>query len=133
MEHKNASGYRIYQNPNGPEIGAAGAKVLEVDGLCFKDLAGTGELLPYEDWRLSPEERAKVLAGRLSIEEIAGLMLYSPHQMVPAMPGGPFPGTYGGKTLSESGAEHWDLTDQQRHFIEKDHVRHVLALSLIHI
>lgn len=32
--------------------------VLEVDGLRFKDLDGTGELKPYEDWRLSPEERA---------------------------------------------------------------------------
>ncbi len=130
MENKNAPAYQIYQNPDGPEIGAAGANVLQVDGLYFKDLAGTGELLPYEDWRLDPEDRARDLASRLSVEEIAGLMLYSPHQMVPAQPHGPFPGTYGGKTLSESGAEHWDLTDQQRHFIEKDHVRHVLAMAL---
>lgn len=132
MEHqeKTGLGYQVVQNPNGAEIGTAGAKLLEVDGLYFKDLAGTGELLPYEDWRLSAEERARDLAGRLSVEEIAGLMLYSPHQMVPAMPGGPFPGTYGGKTLAESGAERWELTDQQRHFVEKDHVRHVLAMAL---
>lgn len=43
-----------------------------------------GELLPYEDWRLDAKTRAKDLAGRLSIEEIAGLMLYSSHQLVPA-------------------------------------------------
>ena len=122
--------FKLYKNPDGPDIGTAGADVLEVDGLCFKDLAGTGELLPYEDWRLSYEERAEDLASRLSIPEIAGLMLYSPHQMVPAMPGGPFPGTYEGKTLRESGADPWALTDQQREFVDRDHVRHILAASL---
>ena len=81
--------FRIYKNPDGPDIGAASAPVLEVDGLYFKDLAGTGELLPYEDWRLDDDTRAKDLAKRLSLEEIAGLMLYSPHQMVPTLPGEP--------------------------------------------
>ncbi len=122
--------YKIYKNPNGPAIGTVKAKILEQDGLCFKDLAGTGQLLPYEDWRLPAEERAKDLASRLSVEEIAGLMLYSPHQMVPAQPHGPFPGTYGGKPISESGAEHWALTDQQKDFVDKDHVRHVLATGM---
>ena len=101
--------FKLYKNPDGPDIGTAGAKVLKVDGLCFKDLSGTGELLPYEDWRLSDEERAKDLAARLSLPEIAGLMLYSPHQMVPANPHGPFPGTYGGKTFPDSGAAPGDL------------------------
>ena len=122
--------FKLYKNPDGPDIGTAGAKVLKVDGLCFKDLSGTGELLPYEDWRLSDEERAKDLAARLSLPEIAGLMLYSPHQMVPANPHGPFPGTYGGKTFPDSGAAPWDLTDQQREFVDKDHVRHLLAMVL---
>lgn len=122
--------FKLYKNPDGPDIGTAGAKVLKVDGLCFKDLSGTGELLPYEDWRLSDEERAKDLAARLSLPEIAGLMLYSPHQMVPANPHGPFPGTYGGKTFPDSGAAPWDLTDQQREFVDKDHVRHFLAMVL---
>lgn len=122
--------YRVYQNPDGPEIGACSAGILEVDGLYFKDLAGTGELLPYEDWRLSDDERAKDLAKRLSVEEIAGLMLYSPHQMVPNMPGGPFQATYDGKAFPESGKEKWALTDQQKSFLDKDHVRHVLAMKL---
>ena len=121
---------KIYKNPNGPDIGAAGANIIQQDGLYFKDLAKTGELLPYEDWRLPIDQRAKDLAGRLTVEEIAGLMLYSPHQMVPAQPHGPFPGTYHGKTLAESGQEHWALTDQQKHFVDKDHVRHVLAAGL---
>ena len=118
------------KNVNGPILGATSAEFLEIDGLYFKDLEKNGELLPYEDWRLSPEERAKDLASRLSITEIAGLMMYSSHQMVPAMSAGPFIGTYNGKSLEESGAKPTDLTDQQKKFLENDHVRHVLAMLL---
>jgi len=121
---------KYYQNPDGPLLGSVSAPVIEKDGLFFKDLAGTGDLLPYEDWRLDPKERAKDLASRLSIEEIAGLMLYSSHQSVPPMPGGPFGGTYGGKPLAESGAAETDLTDQQKVFLERDHVRYVLAAAI---
>lgn len=117
-------------NPNGPTLGVTSAPILEVDGLFFKDLERSGTLLPYEDWRLTPEERAKDLASRLSVEEIAGLMLYSSHQNVPARANGPFVGTYGGKSLEESGAAPSDLTDQQKNFLETDHVRHVLAAGL---
>ena len=106
-------------NPGGPTIGVASAPILAIDGLFFKDLEGTGSLLPYEDWRLTPEARAEDLASRLSVEEIAGLMMYSSHQMVPAMPFGPFVGTYGGKSLEESGAAPTDLTDQQKKFLRK--------------
>ena len=121
----------IYRkNPGGPTIGTTSAPILEADGLYFKDLERSGMLLPYEDWRLSPEERAKDLASRLSIEEIAGLMMYSRHQMVPAMSVGPFVGTYGGKSLEDSGAAPTDLTDQQKQFLREDHVRHVLAAGL---
>jgi len=119
-------GHKLYKNAEGPVIGTAGAKILEVDGKYFKDLAGTGELLPYEDWRLSAQERAEDLASRLSVEEIAGLMMYSPHQMVP----GTSVSTYDGKPFWESGKEKWALTDQQKSFLEKDHVRHVLAAGL---
>lgn len=122
--------FKLYQNPNGPEIGTASAPVIEQDGLYFKDLARTGELLPYEDWRLDADTRAKDLASRLSVEEIAGLMMYSPHQMVPALPGGPFSATYGGKSFPESGKDPWDLSDQQVLLLERDHIRHVLAMKL---
>ena len=64
---------------------SSGVELIEKDGLYFKDLEKTGELLPYEDWRLPVEERAADLASRLTTEEIAGLMLYSPHQAVPPM------------------------------------------------
>lgn len=121
---------RYLKNPGGPVLGVTTAPVLEIGGLYFKDLARQGVLLPYEDWRLPPEERARDLAARLSVEEIAGQMMYSAHQMVPAISVGPFVGTYGGKSLADSGAAPTDLTDQQRKFLETDHVRHVLAAGL---
>lgn len=123
-------GFTVYSNENGPDIGVANISVIEKDGYIFKDLEKTGELLPYEDWRLDPEVRAKDLASRLSIDEIAGLMLYSPHQMVPSLPGEPFEDSYDGKTFYESGKEKWALTDQQKEFLKTDYVRHVLALKL---
>lgn len=117
-------------NPGGPRLGLTSAGIIEQDGLFFRDLEGTGQLLPYEDWRLSPEERAKDLAGRLTVEEIAGLMMYSSHQMVPFVSGGPFSATYEGKSFEESGAQPWALTDQQKKFLKEDHLRHVLAMLL---
>lgn len=128
-------GYLFVENGDGAALGVAPEnrdKLLTVDGYAFKDFLGTGELLPYEDWRLSYEERAKDLAGRLSIEDIAGLMLYSAHQLIPAR--GPlaaaFGGTYDGKSYEESGVSSWELTDQQKKFITEDKVRHVLIMQL---
>jgi beta-glucosidase len=46
------------------------------DGLVFRDLDHDGILAPFEDWRLSPFERAVDLVGRLSVEEKAGLLLH---------------------------------------------------------
>lgn len=123
-------GYTLYHNENGATLGIAARSVIQKDGYAFKDLEDTGELLPYEDWRLSADERARDLADRLTLEEIAGLMIYSPHQMVPALPDSPFAATYQGKPYPESGAQPWDMTDQQRGLLTNDHVRHVLAMKL---
>ena len=57
------------------KIVARSKGIIEVDGLKFKDLDGTGELKPYEDWRLTPEERAKDLVSRMNNEEKARLMV----------------------------------------------------------
>ena len=76
-------GYTIVDNGDGKQLSYSpdsGLKLIEKDGYAFKDFEGTGELVPYEDWRLSAEERAEDLAGRLSIEQIAGLMCFSGHQ-----------------------------------------------------
>lgn len=108
---------------------SSGVKILTEDGFAFKDLNKNGKLDPYEDWRLPARERAKDLAKRMSIEQIAGLMLHSGHQAVPAA-GGWFGGTYNGKEYEESGAEPWDLTDQQKDFIIKAHGRHILVTAV---
>lgn len=76
-------GYTIVEQDGGKRLTyskSSGLKLIEQDGFVFKDFEGTGELVPYEDWRLSAEERAEDLAGRLSIEQIAGLMCFSEHQ-----------------------------------------------------
>lgn len=120
-------------NENGPTLGystSSGVQIIEQDGLKFKDLSGDGQLDPYEDWRLSPEERAKDLASKMTVEQIAGLMLYSAHQFIPAASSTWFPGTYGGKPFEESGANPWDLTDQQKSFLSKDNLRHVLVVGV---
>ena len=57
---------------------------------------------------------------------IAGLMLYSSHQCVPFVSGGPFKAHYNGTTFEESGVDKWVLTDEQKDFIERQHIRHVL-------
>lgn len=108
----------------------SGVSILEVDGLPFKDLDRDGELDTYEDWRKSARERAEDLAGQLSTEEIAGLMLYSRHQQVPAPSAGWMASTYNGLPFDSAGAAAYDLTDQQRTFLEKDHLRHVLITSV---
>jgi beta-glucosidase len=124
---------RIVTNPEGRTLGyssTSGVKLLTVDRLAFKDLNKNGTLDPYEDWRLSAGQRAKDLASKMSVDQIAGLMLYSRHQAIPAAPRGFFSATYNGKSLQESGLKPYDLTDQQKDFLTKDNVRHVLITSV---
>lgn len=86
----------------------SGVKLLTEDGYAFKDLNRNDSLDAYEDWRLSPQERAADLASKLSKEEIAGLMLYSSHQAVPSA----------------------EQTEDQKKFLSKDHLRAVLITSV---
>ena len=123
----------IITQENGKTLGyspASGVQILTVDGLKFKDLNRNGKLDKYEDWRLPAKERAQDLASQLSIEEIAGLMLYSAHQAIPGASAGFGAATYGGKTLAESGAKPSDISDQQRKFLVEDNLRHVLITSV---
>lgn len=109
---------------------ASGVKIITADGLKFKDLNRNGKLDKYEDWRLPARERAIDLASQLSIEEIAGLMLYSAHQAIPANEQGFGAGTYNGKPLSKSGAKASDISDAQKKFLINDYLRHVLITTL---
>ena len=69
------SGFIIYTNPNDVEIGVANAaKMIQVNGLAFRDANGDGKLDLYEDWRQSDEDRAVSLAAQMTGEEIIPLM-----------------------------------------------------------
>lgn len=103
--------YILVTQTGGATLGyspASGVKLIQQDGYCFKDLNRNGVLDKYEDWRLSFDERATDLAQQLSIEEIAGLMLYSAHQAVPAD----------------------TITAQQRKFLADDNLRAVLVTKV---
>lgn len=124
---------RIIHNEGGQTLGystASGIKILTVGGLAFKDLNRNGKLDKYEDWRLPVDQRAKDLAAQMSIEQIAGLMLYSGHQSIPARPRGLGTGTYNGKLFDSSGAKASDLSDQQIKFLTADNLRHVLVTTV---
>ncbi|HEV8515388.1 MAG TPA: glycoside hydrolase family 3 N-terminal domain-containing protein [Cyclobacteriaceae bacterium] len=130
---KKSEGFSIVTNPKGQTLGyslSSGIKIVTVDGLAFKDLNKNGTLDKYEDWRLPVDERAKDLASKMSVEQIAGLMLYSGHQSIPARSRGFGSGTYNGKPIAESGALSSDLSDQQKKFLTDDNLRHVLITTI---
>ena len=49
-------------------------EIIKKGKLLFKDSDGSGKLEPYEDWRLTPEERAADLASKLSWDQKLGLL-----------------------------------------------------------
>ena len=103
--------FMLVTQEDGPTLSyspQSGVKLLTEDGYAFKDLNRNDSLDAYEDWRLTPQERAADLASKLSKEEIAGLMLYSSHQAVPSA----------------------ELTEDQKKFLSKDHLRAVLITSV---
>lgn len=126
-------GFVLITNKSGQTLGystTSGIKIIKKNGLSFKDLNKNRKLDKYEDWRLSADERAKDLASKMSVEQIAGLMLYSRHQSIPGGGRGFMAATYGGKPFDQSGAKAADLSDDQKKFLEMDHVRHVLITSV---
>lgn len=124
--------YILVHNEGGKDIAYAkdsGVELLEEDGYAFKDLNRNGKLDIYEDWRRPYEERIQDLVSQMSIHQIAGLMLYSAHQAVSSgdsLFAKMFQGTYDGKPFAESGCEIYELSDEQKRFLEEDDLRHVL-------
>ena len=104
-------GYKLVVQKKGSTLGyspASGATLLTKGGYAFKDLNRNGEIDTYEDWRKPAKARAEDLASQLSVDEIAGLMLYSGHQAI----NGP------------------DITAAQKKFLEEDNLRAVLMTSV---
>lgn len=59
-----------------PHLGTWRVPIIEQDGLRFRDLNRDGVLDPYEDWRLTPDARARDLVARMTLEEKAGTMMH---------------------------------------------------------
>jgi len=55
---------------------AVQAPVITQGGQQFRDLNKNGVLDPYEDWRLTPQQRARDLVSRMTLEEKAGTMMH---------------------------------------------------------
>jgi beta-glucosidase len=121
-------GYSIIVNEGGAVLGIGPGfedHILVRDGFAFKDLNRNGVLDPYEDWRLPWEERIADLASRMTVEEIAGLMLYSVHQTISK--GNPMAAMlYPGQDIPDTREHIYDLTDMQKQFLRDDNLRHVL-------
>ena len=101
----------VITQKNGATLGyspTSGVQIITKNGYAFKDLNKNGKLDVYEDWRKPFEKRAKDLASQISIEQIAGLMLYSAHQAVPTE----------------------NITEAQMKFLTEDNLRHVLVTSV---
>ena len=84
-----------------PVLGARSSRLLDADGLTFKDLNKNGRLDRYEDWRQPLEVRVNDLLEQMALEEKAGLMVSPTLPMGPngsvnedprAAPGSPFGG-----------------------------------------
>lgn len=59
-----------------PKLGARFVSIIQQDGFQFKDLDHNGKLTPFEDWRLSPEQRAADLISKITLEQKIGLMMH---------------------------------------------------------
>ncbi len=68
-----------------PPLGTRGGPTIEQGGLRFRDLNRNGTLEPYEDWRLTPEARARDLVARMTVDEKAGAMMHGTARTVGAM------------------------------------------------
>lgn len=59
-----------------PELVARVKNIIEADGYSFKDLNDNGVLDPYEDWRLSAQERTEDLLSQMTPEQKAAQMVH---------------------------------------------------------
>ena len=102
----------VIENPHGGATLSYSAdssiEILEVEEngstYAFKDLNGNDELDTFEDWRVTPAERAAAYAETLTAEQISGLMLFSSHERSPGD----------------------GLTDAQKTYLSEDNLRNVL-------
>jgi len=86
MAKKASDHFKSYVNANGPTVSTLSRKIIEQDGLYFKDIDGSGTLSPVNDWRLAPEERAAAYVKLLTLEEKLAQLFISDWRMGPKYP-----------------------------------------------
>lgn len=76
-EELDRDGWTRYVNEGGATVGLADtSKLIQVDGLAFRDLNGNGKLDLWEDWRQTADARSAALAAELTAEECMPLMFH---------------------------------------------------------
>jgi beta-glucosidase len=63
-------------NDRQPALTTQTIPIIAIGDLKFRDLNRDGRLNPYEDWRLSSEQRAHDLVARMTLPEKAGAMMH---------------------------------------------------------
>ena len=104
-------GYVTVRQKKGPELAyspESGVTIMINKGRAFKDLNKNGVLDPYEDWRLTAQQRAADLAGRMDKEQLCGLMLFSSHNEV----------------------RDTVISENQRKYLVEDCIRHILVTKV---
>ncbi len=92
MAKKASDNIKVYHNAGGPTITTVARKVIEQDGLYFKDIDGSGVVSPVNDWRLSSAERAAAYVKELTVDEKIGQIFISDWRMGPKYPSPRLPG-----------------------------------------
>ena len=92
MAQKASDSIRHYHNPSGPTITTFQRKVIEKDGLYFKDIDGSGDVSAVNDWRLSAAERAAAYVKLLTVDEKIGQIFISDWRMGPKYKNARLPG-----------------------------------------
>ncbi len=81
MPKKASDLVKFYQNQAGPTVSTVNRRILEEDGLTFKDIDGSGKISKVNDWRLPAKERAKAYVKILSIQEKIAQLFISDWRM----------------------------------------------------
>ncbi|MDQ5877848.1 MAG: beta-glucosidase [Pseudomonadota bacterium] len=95
-----------------PILSARTKAILTVDGYQFRDSNGSGTLDPYEDWRLSMDQRVQDLVARMTVDEKAGMLLIDTLN-APVAP----------STISSTNAERFINTEKMTRFIFRNAVQ----------
>jgi len=116
-----------------PFLKTINKNIIEVDGLKFKDLNNNGKLDPYEDWRLSPEERAENLVSLMNLDEKTGMMLINSLLMAKAHPEYGAEGITIDKTTPKVEGDRFSGIPATNELIQKRQMRHFIARDFMSV